>query len=371
MGVFQRRNHVRVIPGRMTEMLRRQWGLNSIISDHNAKNRDDHRHHAIDAIVVGVTTRSLLQRIATVAGGREALALEETIGKIEPPWPGFRDDLKAVIDRIVVSHKPDHGSLPKAGEAGRTAGQLHNDTAYGFTGKERKGVPLVVHRVPFMSLTEKELPLVRDRPLADALYSAIRGLSGKELGAALQAFAADGRYKGIRHVRIIEPVSVVPIRDEAGKAYKGYKGDANYRYDVWELPNGKWVEDVITMFDAHRTDIPPEQRRPHPAARRVLSLHQNDMVAYNHPAEGYVVGRVVKFSTSGQVTFAGNREAGALKARDADPEDRFKYFYKSAGAMRAVNLRQVRVDEIGQVFDPGPQDKASRDVRKGRLGGDA
>lgn len=364
-GVFQRRNHVRVIPGRMTEMLRRQWGLNTVLSDHNAKNRNDHRHHAIDAIVVGVTTRSLLQRIATAAGGREALALEETIGKIEPPWPTFRDDVKAVIDRIVVSHKPDHGSLPRPGEGGRTAGQLHNDTAYGFTGETRKGVPLVVHRIPFGSITEKELPLIRDRRLADALYGAIRGLSGKDLTAALQAFAASGPYKGIRHVRIVEPVSVVPIRDAEGRAYKGYKGDANYRYDVWELPNGKWVEDVITMFDAHRPKSNGEDRRPHPAARRVLSLHQNDMVAYEHPEDGYTIARVVKFSTSGQVTFAGNREGGALKARDADRDDPFKYFYKSAGAMKAVKLRQVRVDETGRVFDPGPQDRDSRAARRG------
>jgi CRISPR-associated endonuclease Csn1 len=365
-GEFQRRNHVRVIPGRMTEMLRRQWGLNSILSDHNQKNRNDHRHHAIDAIVVGVTTRSLLQRIATAAGGREALALEETIGKIEPPWPSFRDDVKAVIDRIVVSHKPDHGSLPRKGEGGRTAGQLHNDTAYGFTGEERNGVPLVVHRVPFSTLTERDLHLIRDRKLAEALHRVISGLSGKELAAALQAFAADGEYKGIRHVRVVEPVSVVPIRDASGKAYKGYKGDANYRYDVWELPDGKWVGDVITMFDAHRPDATPELRRPHPAARRVLSLHQNDMVAYEHPDDGYTIGRVVKFSTSGQVTFAGSREGGALKARDADQDDRFKYFYKSAGAMKAVGLRQVRVDEIGRVFDPGPQDRASREARKAR-----
>jgi CRISPR-associated endonuclease Csn1 len=128
-GVFSRKNHVRVISGRMTEMLRRQWGLNSILSDHNAKNRNDHRHHAIDAAVVGVTTRSLLQRIATAAGGREAIALEETISKIAPPWEDFRDQLKAAIDRIVVSHKPDHGTLPRLGKMGQTAGQLHNDTA--------------------------------------------------------------------------------------------------------------------------------------------------------------------------------------------------------------------------------------------------
>src|SRR5690606_26334140 len=34
-GIVRRRNHVVVITGRMTEMLRRKWGLNGILSSHN------------------------------------------------------------------------------------------------------------------------------------------------------------------------------------------------------------------------------------------------------------------------------------------------------------------------------------------------
>ena len=359
-GVFSRQNHVRVIPGRLTEMLRRQWGLNSIISDHNAKNRNDHRHHAIDAAVVGVTTRSLLQRIAAAASGREALGLEETIFQIDPPWPTFRDDLKAATERIVVSHKADHGTLPSKGKKGQTAGRLHNDTAYGLTGEtDAGGLPIVVRRKPFLSLTEKDIVSIRDKPLAEALYDAIAGLSGKELAAALESFRMRDPYKGIRHVRVVEALSVIPISDRDGRAYKAYKGDANFRYDVWELPNGRWVEEIVSMFEAHQTGWTSRVHAKNPAARRVLRLHQNDMVAYDHPSDGYTIARVVKFS-SGSVVFAGNREGGALKARDSDPEDRFKYFYKSAGAMKAIGLRQVRIDDIGQVFDPGPQDRERR-----------
>jgi CRISPR-associated endonuclease Csn1 len=366
-GELARRNHVRVITGRMTEMLRRHWGLNSILTDHNQKNRNDHRHHAIDAAVVGVTTRSLLQRIATVAGGREALALEETIGKIEPPWPNFRDELKTAIERITVSHKPDHGTLPRPGEPGRTAGQLHNDTAYGLTGEtDARGTPIVVRRKQFMSLTEKDIPAIRDRQLADALYGAIAGLSGKELQAALERFREREDYKNIRHVRVVETLNVIPIRDEAGRAYKAYKGDANYRYDVWELPNGRWVEEILSMFDAHQSGWKSAVQAQNPAARRVLSLKQNDMVAYEHPQDGPTVGRVVKFS-SGMVAFAAHKEGGALKARDADKEDGFRYFYKAAGAMKTAKVRQVRIDEIGQVFDPGPQDRESRLARKNNV----
>lgn len=163
-GVFSKRNHVRVIPGRLTAMLRRAWGLNNLLPDHNyddttkEKNRKDHRHHAIDAAVAAVTTRSLLQKIATAAGRGEAVGEEDALRKIALPWPGFREDLKAVVGRIVVSHKPDHGSLPKPGNGGHTAGQLHNDTAYGLTGKlDEKGNTIVVRRKPLTSLTQKDL----------------------------------------------------------------------------------------------------------------------------------------------------------------------------------------------------------------------
>ena len=367
-GELARKNHVRVITGRMTEMLRRQWGLNSILADHNQKNRNDHRHHAIDAAVVGVTTRALLQRIATVAGNREALALEETIGKIDPPWPNFRDDLKTVIDRIVVSHKPDHGTLPRPGQMGQTAGQLHNDTAYGLTDEiDERGNPIVVRRKPFLSLTEKDIPNIRDAELRTRLHTATSG--NKDFGAALLAFKEnDPRFGGIRHVRITEGLKVIPIRDDAGRAYKGYKGDANYRYDVWEMPDGKWVAKVVTLFDAHQPDFDWGSLRPHPAARRVLFLQQGDMVAYDHPRDGETIGVVVKFGQNGQITLVPHTASGDLKRRDALPSteeeaiargirdrngdpvfDPFKYFAPTAGGLKKINLRKLHVDEIGTV----------------------
>lgn len=371
-GVLARRRHVRVIPGRLTEMLRRNWGLNSLLPDHNfagtaqAKNRKDHRHHAIDAAVIGVTTRSLLQKISTQAALREAVALEETVAEIPEPWPTFRDDLKAMVERIVVSHKPDHGTLPKPGENGRTAGQLHNDTAYGITGeRDARGNTIVVRRKPFLSLTDKDIANIRDDELRSRLHSATGGLSGGEFAAALDYFRkTDPKFYRIRRVRLTEALTVIPIRDRQGRVYKGYKGDANFRYDVWELPDGKWIADVVTMFDAHRPDRDPQAARPHPAARKVLSLKQNDLVAYEHPKDGRTIGRVVKFSMAGQIVFAAHNEAGALKARDADGDDPFKYFSKAASGLREIGARQVRVDATGRVFDPGPQHRQARLERR-------
>jgi CRISPR-associated endonuclease Csn1 len=370
---------VYVIPGRLTAMLRRKWGLNSLLPDHNyvdnahsnaPKNRLDHRHHAIDAAVVAVTTRSTLQRIATAAGQAEESDLDRLTIDIEQPWDGFRDDLFAALGRTVASHKADHGRRGRPSpQRDTTAGRLHNDTAYGFTGEVAADgrTPIVVHRVPLTSLKPGDLTSpdrIPDATLRDALYQATRDLGGKDYVAALEKFSRrDGPFTGIRRVRVREPLNVIPIRDKDGRAYKGYKGDANARLDIWRMPDGKWVTNwkdadgtecsgVVSMFDAHRN---PQQPRPHPAAKKVLSLRQNDLIAIERNGGPAEIVRLVKFS-SGQIAFAPANEAGSLKARDATPDDPFRYIYSSAGGLKKLRARQVRMDPLGRISDPGPRD---------------
>lgn len=363
---------VYVIPGRMTAMLRRIWGLNSLLPDHNfvenqhsnaPKNRLDHRHHAIDGAVAAVTSASLLQRIATASARAEANELDRLLDGLEPPWPSFRDDLKERLSRVTVSHKADHGRKARPSRnRDVTAGRLHNETAYGLTGQVAANgkTPIVVHRVPFMSLKPSDIAdpsRIPDDALRDALFAATRDLSGKSYDQALARFAAEHPvFKGIRRVRVREPLNVITIRDKAGRPYKAYKGDSNARYDVWRLPSGKWVAAVVSMFDAHQEET--ADRRPHPAAKKMLSLRQNDMLAIERDGGPPEIVRVVKFSTSGQITLAQNNEAGPLKARDASPmdQDPFKYIYASGGAFKKLKARHVRVDPLGRVFDPGPRE---------------
>lgn len=378
---------VYVIPGRMTAMLRRLWGLNDITDDHNyvenkhsdaPKNRLNHFHHAIDAAVIAVTSRSLLMQIARTAGRSEEMDLDRLFADLEPPWPEFRNALRERSKTTIISHKADHGrkARPLPGKD-ITAGRLHNDTAYGFVAdpgsqdgilRTDKGLPIVVHRVPLMRLKPGDLtdPLrIPDETLRNALYQATQGLTGKDFGAALARFAGEGcgqldrngkpLFKGLRRVRVREPLSVIAIRDRAGRPYKAYKGDSNARFDVWRMPDGKWVSDIVSMFDAHQPDA--ATRRPHPAAKKVLSLRQNDMLAIEREGSAKEIVRVVKFSENGQIALAQAQEAGPLKTRDATPNelDPFKYVLSSASGLKKLKARQVRVDPMGRVFDPGPR----------------
>ncbi len=365
---------VYVIPGRMTAMLRRRWGLNDLLPDHDyvenphsgaPKNRLDHRHHAIDAAVIGVTTRGLLNMISQAAGRAESQELDKLFDGLQAPWEesrgkeAFRSDLRAALDRIVISHKADHGrdGAPSK-QRDVTSARLHNDTAYGFTGEvSASGLPIVVHRVPLLSLKPADItdPIrIPDAPLQRALWQATDGLSGKDFEKALMTFSKRNPvFKGIRHVRVREVLSVIPIRDQHGKAFKAYKGGSNACFDVWQLPDGKWVSTTISTFDAHQK-VQPDVR-PHPAAKKLLSLRQNDLVAIERGGGPREIMRIVKFTQNGQITLAGHREAGNFTERDKNADDPFKFFSPTVGGLKKMKARQIRINPLGHILDPGPR----------------
>lgn len=345
-----------VVAGKLTELLRRHWGLNSLLPDAHrgtakAKNRQDHRHHMIDAAVIGATDQGIVKRIADIARANVENGLEDLAGSIPPPWEDFRAALKAQLDRTIVSHRADHGRIDlHAKQQGRdsTAGQLHNDTAYGLTGESLRGVPLVVTRKPYDSLTATMLDKLRDPYLAELLRPAIGDKIGKELQAALKAFRErPGPYHRIRHVRIIEPVDVIPIRDRQGRVYKGYKGDSNQRYEVWRMPDGKPVHQVVSTFDAHQ----PGEQKPHPAAKRLMRFHKGDMVRLENSKFGPVVAVVAKFDANGTIEMVAHNENNVSDRYRRDKEDVF--IRCRPNSLIKSGARRIIVDETGRIRDPG------------------
>jgi len=344
---------VYVTPGQLTALVRNKLHLMDLMGGHNlpeppegaVKHRDDHRHHAIDAFTVGLLDRSFLQRAATLAGRVEREGLKERI-EIPTPFEGYREQLKEGLERLIVSHRPNHS----------VKGRMHNDTAYGLVRHIEDDLWEVVTRKPIESFQKMaDLEKIRDDAIRETLLERCYGLSGKDLTAELAKYA---RESGTRRLRVIEPLSVIPIRDQSGNPYKAYKGDANHRIEIWRLPNGKWQSQIISMFQANqeaaRKTLPA---RPHPAAKLIMRLYKDDMIAIENQGWRRIL-RVVKFSGS-SITLADHNEGGNLKARDAEDVkvDPFKYLNTSASTLQKLGARKLRVDETGKVWDPGPLER--------------
>ena len=62
------------VSGRLTGVLRKVWDLNQFKDKSTGHFRDDHRHHIVDAFVVGLTTRSLIQRLSSTRSHRQQSA---------------------------------------------------------------------------------------------------------------------------------------------------------------------------------------------------------------------------------------------------------------------------------------------------------
>jgi CRISPR-associated endonuclease Csn1 len=342
------------VPGRITAMLRDTLGLNSdsVLGKGGArKDRTDHRHHAIDAVVVGLIDRSFLQRVQTAARRSEEEG-RRRFADLGEPWPGFVAEVGAAARAIVVSHKPDHGWQDA----------LHNETAYGpIVGAQRDG-PNVVVRRPIETLADKgteAADAVRDAPLREKLRAVLAITDKAARKAALAAIEHPAGVR-VRRVRMVERLdSTLAIADRrTGKPYKVMKREGNHRAEVWRMPDGKLKLWVVSTFDAaqeaeaRRLGRKVPDLRPHPAAKLLMRLHKNDMVALGEE-EGRRLMRVVKFS-EGNITLAPHQEGGNLKARDASKDDEFKYYYLSGKRLREDKARPVSVDPAGVVRDPGP-----------------
>ena len=366
------RIRVRVVPGRMTALLRRGWGLEGILrvseeGEVTGKQRDDHRHHGIDAFVVANTTQGLLQKFAHAAASSNDTEerLPAVAGQVLP-WEGFdREQVRRFLNRMVVSYKPDHGTR---GIAGKTTGQLHNETAYGLVELQENGPSQVVVRKKVTGFTKRgDLDAVRDPAMRCALlelWDKVAEEGGKPADFAERAgddnegVQLEGRRQTVRRVRVLERQAVIPIKDRSGKPYKGYRPGGNEFADVWRMRDGSWQMVVVPSFYANQPGFDLEMFRPvdksgrkDPTAKRLMRLQKNDMGAMGEGATRRIV-RVRKMSNSKDrpLVWLDAHNESNVAARVGKEMKEKKY---SARQLRQNGFRKIGVDEIGRVLDPG------------------
>ena len=249
-GIDERgKRRVQAIGGPVTAILRYNLGLNNLLGDDNLKSRDDHRHHAVDAITVGLTEPSIIKKISDAARRSSGYG-KDAYKDFPQPSENFHERVKETVDNIIVSHMVSR----------RVRGPLHQESFYSPPRKDEKGKQYVTIRKSLTALSERDVGNIID-PLIKCMV--IEKLNEREGGPG-RVFANEENYPQIKGKNRLEiPVRRARIRVNAEHIFKVGQGsqaryvqsDANHHMEIVVTKKGDktaWEGYVVSMFEAYQ-----------------------------------------------------------------------------------------------------------------------
>ncbi|MEA1954906.1 MAG: type II CRISPR RNA-guided endonuclease Cas9 [Campylobacterota bacterium] len=114
----KQKRHIFTMNGMLTSQLRYKWGVGD-------KNRQNHLHHAEDAIILAFSTQSMVQKLSTVSAKREGYIYKTKEEKsknlrFETPLEHFGEKVRESVGEIFVSQMPRR----------KVSGAGHKETIY-------------------------------------------------------------------------------------------------------------------------------------------------------------------------------------------------------------------------------------------------
>ena len=328
--------------GSVTAELRHQWGLNTILDPTGSgeKNRADHRHHAIDAVVTAVTSNEHLRRLAESKYGNRG-------DGFAPPWEEFREEVEENVRQINVSHRVRR----------KVSGELHEKTFYGPTSE----TGIYVYRKDLTALTPAMVAKIVDPVVREIVEERLRackidGQRDKKIPKEvwneplyMRTTKSDKKVL-IKKVRIRDVFGkTISFRDGSGSVYKTAKPGSNHHVEIFEYTNetdksGRPRRDavVVSLFDAvqrSKRGEPVVCRDHGPGTRFVCSLAINEMVLMDNGSGEMDLYRVQKMDVSKTVYFR-QHTAATL-------EDEGTLIRKAAHVFEGY---KVVVDPLGRVY---------------------
>jgi CRISPR-associated endonuclease Csn1 len=204
--------------GIMTDWLRHQWQLNDLIGSTVEKERTDHRHHTIDAVVTACIDRPLYNTMVKQARDLERSGSGLTMKDIyiTPPFVDIKQQLAQQLDALIVSHVPQR----------KITGGLHEETGVGFI----EGVGTVYRQRLDQNFDLKKAEGIVDdtvRKLVIAHLEKWGGGAKKAFSGDFKLLHQDGKTP-IKRVRVVQSKttreklekSKFPIRNDEGIAFK-------------------------------------------------------------------------------------------------------------------------------------------------------
>jgi CRISPR-associated endonuclease Csn1 len=335
----ERKKRMQVSAGRTTAYLRSAWKLNGLLSDGDFKSRDDHRHHALDAVVVALTEPAVTKALATAAGQARRPGVFD---RMPEPMPNFVEKVRKALEPIVVSHRVSR----------RLNGPLHEDTIYGLIKVEGTNCKAVIRkRLDALSDADIKKNAIVDKAVREAVHAKLAEL-GLPPAKAFQDVAnrpclklKSGRLVRIRRVRIFKNELPERIGAEPGRLI--IPGN-NHHMEVFSVNDRKgnptWRCEVISLLDAkgrQKLGQPVVRSEDEQGNKLVFSLAIGDAVQMEW--QGHQVVAVVLKLSDRDYCFRQHTDARLVGALGDD-----LIRITSESALFRSKCRKVSVDALGR-----------------------
>ncbi|MBI9041192.1 type II CRISPR RNA-guided endonuclease Cas9 [Lutibacter sp.] len=377
---------VTVAPGQMTANLRQKWGLNYILNEEDGeKTREDHRHHAIDALVMATSKVSYLQELSKWNRYNRNYDLKS----FPMPWEGFNSDAEKAVHSILVSHrknsslitvrkhttKKDSGMYKNTGVAAR--GQLHKETVYG-----KRKAPFAEEafhvRKPIDTITtEKQLEKVVDQGIKNLIFKRIQALGGFSKGKIPDGtfFSIDTEGNKIPQIVLPNkngnsvPVLKVRMKENIGGAeqLKENKNQwvnprNNHHVLIYKDTEANLKEEIVTFWTAverKRNGYPVIQLPPN-GKEIIATMQINDMfllgvkeddIDWENPNTTFLKEHLYRVQTLSLMFYEFRLSSDATQIKDTNLNvfKRIQGFGKGKTGWETHNPIKVKVSVAGKI----------------------
>lgn len=260
---------VYTVKGIATSDFRKIWGIQKVYSK---KERVNHVHHCIDAIVIACIGPDEYSKLGAYYHDEENNEwYGATKASFTKPWPTFVEDINKVQDELLVYHyTPDNmrkqgrrriqidgKKVLCKGDAARSS--LHQDTYYGAI--ESEGTVKYVKRIDLASLKESDVKYIVDDTVRGIVENAIKERGFKEAIAGTIWMNKEKQIP-IKKVRcytpsVTKPLNIRKQRDLSPKEYKQefhVANDSNYLLAMYIGKDNKGKEkrdfELVNMLQA-------------------------------------------------------------------------------------------------------------------------
>jgi CRISPR-associated endonuclease Csn1 len=348
-------HHVQGTKGTHTSLFRDHWQLHSLLRNDgiDLKNRDDHRHHALDAILIALCDQRRIKALLSkhkfelkskVAKqeGRTIYRLKNSGSSIDPPWDEFRGSVETSLNKIWVSHRPKR----------KVSGALHKETNYGKTPDGN-----LVIRKPIQSLSKKEIAGIRDGNIAEIINAYIEEKGGDP--ACLKEITDEEPLRmpsgiPIKKVRTAIPYAHLTIRK--GTAHETHVQSAStHHLAIFSLGNGKHHFEPVTLYEASRrlrAKEPIVQKTYEgmpPEAEYQFHLCKGDSIMTSIDGKDQLFIFITMNTVSGQTVFAYHTEAADGHVDSTTGSTLLRSCMPSTFMGKFPDSRKVEILSTGQI----------------------